>query len=124
MELRTGHFREAIDGDEADEVADVKRAPITFFKVEIVENGVIGFAFGVKPFWLFIRGDKIERERATCFADGKVFFPVGESDDAVTESLAQADEVPCSSDSIAPSEILRIHGVHVFVDDMRHKHDA
>ena len=68
-----------VDGDEADEEADVKGTPGLTVEVIIIDDCTIddGRFGALRALGL---GNKVHAECAVRFADGAVFFPVGEGD--------------------------------------------
>ena len=105
--------------DEADEVADVERAPGAAVEVEIREDGIVHLAFPC-AFRTLVLGDEFGVEGADRFTDGAVFFEVGETDGLRGQQVMEiAFEVP----GIIEHGTEGVVGA-VFVEDVRPGHDS
>ena len=93
MEAMAGHFREAIDGDEADEVVETEGAPGLTFKVVVGERGVVRLA-RFDEGGSVVSGDEEVGKGAFGFTDRAVLLEVGEGNESVGECTSEALEIP------------------------------
>ena len=120
-----------MDGDEADEEADVKGAPGLTGEVVVREEGVAvllsrgtGYSGLSGGYGLLFWRNEVRAECAVGFADGAVFFPVGEGDGGGLEPSAEVLEIPGVFEDLWPGPAATSFDEGVLVENMRHVHDA
>ena len=109
--------------DKADEMADIEGTPGLTVEVIIIEDCTIddGRFGALRALGL---GNEVHTEGAVRFADGAVFFPIGEGAGGGLEPSAEVLEIPGVFEDLCPGPAATGLDEGVLVENMRHMHDA
>ena len=120
IQNRLVHIVKPPDAHEADEGGDVERTPLGFLEVEERDGLIIRQMIIRGVLRQLVQGDEHQVGRADSLTDGTVFFPEGETDDAVVEGFAEADEIPAVHHGTLPRSDTRV----VLFEIVRHEKGA